>query len=72
MEKTTVYLPVELKTALRRVALRRGVSEAEIIRESLRQAVADEDRPRPRGGLFASDATIARAVDEHLRGFGER
>ena len=35
MEKTTVYLPVELKTALRRVALRRGVSEAAIIRESL-------------------------------------
>jgi plasmid stability protein len=72
MEKTTVYLPVELKTALRRVALRRGVSEAEIIRESLRQAVAGEDRPRPRSGLISSDVTIARSVDEALRGFGER
>lgn len=72
MEKTTVYLPVELKTALRRAALRRGVSEAEVIRESLRQAVADEDRPRPRGGLIASDVTLARNVDEALRGFGER
>ena len=41
MDKTTVYLPVELKTALRRVALQRGVSEAEVIRESIRQAVLD-------------------------------
>ncbi len=72
MDKTTVYLPLELKTALRRVAIRRGVSEAEVIRDSLRRAVAEEDRPRPRGGLFASDTLIARTVDEHLRGFGER
>ena len=72
MEKTTVYLPLELKTALRRVALRRGVSEAEVIRESLRQAVVDDDRPRPRAGLIASEVTLARNVDEALRGFGER
>ena len=71
MDKTTVYLPVELKTALRRVALQRGVSEAEVIRESIRQAVGEE-RPRPRGGLYAERAPIAREADEHLRGFGER
>ena len=71
MEKTTVYLPAELKVAIKRAARRRGVSEAEVIRESIRSAVGDE-RPRPRGGLFASAAPIARRADEHLRGFGDR
>jgi hypothetical protein len=71
MDKTTIYLPVELKSAIRRVARRRGVSEAEVIRSSIRAAVGDE-RPRPRGGLFASGAPIAREADEHLSGFGER
>ncbi len=72
MDKTTVYLPVELKTALRRVALQRGVSEAEVIRESIRQAVLAEARPRPTGGLYAGTAPIARDADSHLDGFGER
>lgn len=71
MDKTTIYLPEELKLAIRRVARRRGVSEAEVIRSSIRDAVGDE-RPRPRGGLFASGAPIAREADEHLSGFGER
>ena len=71
MDKTTIYLPAELKSAIRRVARRRGVSEAEVIRTSIRTAVGDE-RPRPRGGLFASGAPMAREADEHLRGFGER
>lgn len=71
MDKTTVYLPLELKAALRRLARERGVSEAEVIRESIRRAVAT-DRPRPRPGLFAGGAPLAREVDKHLRGFGER
>ena len=71
MEKTTVYLPVELKTALRRTAQRRGASEADVIREAIRAAVAD-DRPRPQGGFLESEAPIARDADAHLRGFGER
>jgi hypothetical protein len=71
MDKTTVYLPPELKSAIRRVARRRGLSEAEVIRDSIRSAVGDE-RPRPRGGLFASGAPIARQADDHLAGFGER
>ena len=72
MEKTTVYLPVEIKTALRRVALQRGVSEAEVIRDSIRQAVMGEARPRPKGGLYDGRTQIAREADAHLRGFGER
>ena len=71
MEKTTVYLPVELKTGLRRVALERGVSEAEVIRDAIRRAVA-ATRPRPQPGIFAGSGSIARDVDKHLRGFGER
>lgn len=71
MDKTTVYLPVELKTALRRIARERGVSEAEVIRDSIRRAVAS-DRPGPRPGLYASGAPLAREADAHLRGFGER
>lgn len=42
MDRTTVYLPVELKTALRRLARERGVSEAEIIRDSIRQVIASD------------------------------
>jgi len=71
MEKTTVYLTVELKTGLRRVARDRGVSEAEVIRDAVRQVVAGEHR-RPRPGLFAGNDPIARDLDAHLRGFGER
>jgi metal-responsive CopG/Arc/MetJ family transcriptional regulator len=70
MDKTTVYLPPELKSAIKRVARRRGISEAEVIRDSIRSAVGDE-RPRPYGGLFASGAPIARQADDHLAGFGE-
>lgn len=71
MDKTTVYLPTELKSAIKRAARRRGVSEAEVIKDSIRAAVGDV-WPSPRGGLFASSAPIAREADDHLTGFGER
>jgi len=71
VDKTTVYLPVELKTSLRRVARERGVSEAEVIREAIRLAVSGA-RPRPRPGVFAGNEPVAREIDLHLRGFGER
>jgi len=71
VDKTTVYLPVELRTAIKRAARRRGISEAEVIRDSIRTTVGG-DRPRPRGGLIASGAPIAREADGHLQGFGER
>lgn len=71
MEKTTVYLPEDLKAAIRCAAQRQGLSEAEVIRRSIRKAVADE-RPRPRGGVFAGNEPIARRTDELLQGFGER
>jgi metal-responsive CopG/Arc/MetJ family transcriptional regulator len=71
VNKTTIYLPTDLKSEIKRVAQRRGISEAEVIRESIRSAVGGE-RPRPHGGLFASGAPVARNADDHLQGFGER
>jgi len=70
MEKTTVYLPADLKAAVKRVAGLRGVSEAEVIRDSLRSTVGTQ-RPKPRGGLFHSDLNMSERVDELLKGFGE-
>ena len=71
MEKTTVYLPDDLKAQLKRTALLRGVSEATVIRDAIRVAVSD-NRPRPRGGLFAGSEPIAERADGLLEGFGER
>lgn len=70
MDKTTVYLPDELKAAVKRAARQRGVSEAQVIRESIRAAVGGAKPPR--GGLYAGSEPIARRVDELLAGFGER
>ena len=71
MKKTTLYLPEGLKTAIKRAAAQRGVSEAEVIRQFIRETVGSV-RPRPRGGLFASGQPIAREADELLDGIGER
>jgi Ribbon-helix-helix protein, copG family len=73
MKKTTVYLPEDLKSALGRVAKERGRSEAELIREAVRELVQSSEPPRPRLPLFSSgDPTLAERVDKELAGFGER
>ncbi len=71
MEKTTIYLPEDLKAAVKRASQQRGISEAEVIRESIRAAVG-KVRPQPRGGLFTGTEPIARHADELLVGFGDR
>lgn len=71
VEKTTVYLPDDLKAAVKRAARERGISEAEVIRESIRSTVGST-RPRPRGGLYTGTEPIARRAEELLAGFGER
>ncbi|MGV0814916.1 CopG family transcriptional regulator [Mycolicibacterium boenickei] len=71
MEKTTVYLPDDLKAAVKRTAEERGISEAEVIRESIRAGVT-VSKPRPRGGLYSGSDPIARRADDLLDGFGER
>ncbi|HEY5842109.1 MAG TPA: CopG family transcriptional regulator [Mycobacterium sp.] len=71
MEKTTVYLPRDLKAAVKHAAQQRGVSEADVIRESIRAGVGGT-KPRARGGLYSNSEPIARRTDELLDGFGER
>ncbi len=72
MKKTTVYLPDDLKSALGRLASRRRRSEAELIRETVGDLIRNSETPRPRLPLFSSDdPTLAKRVDEELRGFGE-
>ncbi len=73
MEKTTVYLPEDLKRALERAAAARGCSEAELIREAIRALAKDASPPRPRLPLFKSGKRgLAERVDRALAGFGKR
>jgi Ribbon-helix-helix protein, copG family len=67
-QKTTIYLPADLKAAVEREARRRGCSEAQVIRDAVTDAVS---RPRPRPGLVDGEP-FAEHVDELLTGFGER
>jgi hypothetical protein len=54
------------------VAAEKGRSEADLIREAIRDLVRDAEPPRPRVPLFSSgDPTLARRFEEELRGFGE-
>ena len=72
MQKTTVYLPDDLKVALARTAADTGRSEADLIREGVRMAVA-QHAPSPTIPIFVSDDPhFAEHVDDHLAGFGER
>jgi plasmid stability protein len=71
VHKTTLYLPDELRRAIAAAARRRGVSEATVIRDAITAALAGE-RPAPTPALFTSDVLMARDVDSHLAGFGER
>jgi Ribbon-helix-helix protein, copG family len=70
MEKTTVYLPADLKAGIKRLAKLRNVSEAEVIRDSIRTAVKAE-RPKPTPGILRDAEPISHRVDELLKGFGE-
>ena len=71
MHKTTVYLPDDLKAALERLAQGTGRSEAELIREGIRLAVARQEPPIPTIGILVSDdPSFAERADEHLAGFG--
>lgn len=66
--RTTIYLPEELKEAVEREAARRGISEAQLIREAVAKEVG---LPRPNAGFLDAEP-IAERVAELLEGFGER
>ena len=71
MERTTVYFPRDLKEGVAREAARRGISEAELIREGVRQVISHAERPRPHGGLFSGGLIDAAHDEDYLAGFGE-
>lgn len=73
MKKTTVYLPDDLKAALERAAVARGRSEAELIRQAVRELTRELEPPRPRLPLFdGGDSTLAERIEEELaEGFGD-
>ena len=71
MQKTTVYLPDDLKAALARAAEQTGRSEAELIREGVRLALDRHVPPAPTVPILVSpDPRFAENADEHLAGFG--
>ncbi len=71
MQKTTVYIPEELKREVGRLALARGVSEAELVREALRTLMSAAAPAAPRLPLFSSGKPgLADDVDRALDGFG--
>lgn len=73
MKKTTVYLELELDHALGRLAAKRHVSKAEVIRTALRDAARQSERPRITAiGLARGPGDVADDVDRHLAdtGFG--
>lgn len=72
MQKTTVYLPDELKAELERTAEETGKSEAELIREGVKHVVKQRRPPAPRGAIFHSGIPdLGSRVDEFLaKGFG--
>jgi predicted transcriptional regulator len=73
MKKTTVYLEPELDHALGRLAAKRHVSKAEVIRDALRDAARRVERPRITAiGLAHGPGDVADNVDRDLTetGFG--
>jgi len=67
MEKTTVYLPHELRVALRDLGRRTGRPQAEVIRDALTQYVAQQERPLPRTiGIYASGEVTSDSVEDWL------
>jgi Ribbon-helix-helix protein, copG family len=72
MQKTTVYIPSDIKSALGKLATARGLSEAEVIRQALRAVTAEIVPPRPRVPLFKSGKPrLAEQMGDALKGFGE-
>ncbi len=75
MKKISLYLEPDVDSGLARLAAGRSITKAELIRRTLSEAVATEDRPRPSAsGVFSGPADLGRDADRYLAdsGFGER
>lgn len=70
LKRTTVYLEDQDLQALKAAAAREGISEAEIIREGVRLAIARHrtwDEPAGLPVFDSGDPTFAERADEILR-----
>lgn len=68
-----MYLPEDLKRALRRAARASGRSEAELIREGVGLVTGSHRIAEPKLPLFESgQSDLAERADEALATFGER
>lgn len=70
MDKTTVYLPDELKAAVKRAARQRRSRSAG--NPGVHPGGGRRRQAAAARGLYAGSEPIARRVDELLAGFGER
>ena len=73
VKRTTVYFPEEMKAAIEREAARRGVTEAEVIRDAVAALLADR-KPRRRITPAIPEGLgeeIGTRVDELLEGLGD-
>ena len=70
MKRTTVYFPEEMKARLEAEAAKRGVSEAELIREAVDKEMR---RNRSFAGIVTGETggVTSENLHEHMEGFGE-
>jgi hypothetical protein len=68
MKRTTVMLPDDLDTRLRREARRRGVAVAEVVREAVARHVPAPEPGRPLSFFAVGDGVVdgGERVDEHV------
>lgn len=74
VKKTSLYLEPEVDAALARIAGKRGITKAELIRRSLREVADTEDRPRLTAiGVGRGPGDVSEDTDRHLTetGFGK-
>jgi predicted transcriptional regulator len=68
LQKTTIYLPVDMHRQLSEVARRRQVSQAELIREAIRAFLAAQGQSRLRSlGAGRSNEITGRTARDWLR-----
>ncbi|MGE5360039.1 MAG: CopG family transcriptional regulator [Bacteroidales bacterium] len=73
MDKTTLYLDSDDYRRLKRVAARRRVPPAQLVREAVAEYVARHDvarMPRSVGAFSSGRGDLGERAEERLRGFG--
>ena len=70
MKRTTVKIPDELDSKLRREAQRMGMTVSEVVRQGIEMRVGGSRRPILRslaGSLKDGDGTLSRRIDEIIQ-----